>query len=290
MKNFVTHFNLSYLPQGIALYASLCEQVREFCLWIVCMDDRTYDLLFRAKLPNVRVLRIIDYESDEMIRVRKDRTVGEYCWTVTPFMSSIVFSEDPKCTEVTYLDSDLFFYNSKYQSIYHQYKASGKPILITPHGYAPEFDESEKSGFYCVQFLIYARNSSDEVVKNWQRQCIAWCFNRSEDGKFGDQKYLDSWPEEFPDKVHVLDNPGLIQGPWNAKRFPYSEGSIWHMHSLRVHIKDYDLKNWGFEFGRIDRLPEQTKRFIFPRYLAYLSAGFESVGEAFIREYVEILN
>jgi hypothetical protein len=128
------------------------------------------------------------------------------------------------------------------------------------------------------------------VVKKWQSQCIEWCFNRSEDGKFGDQKYLDSWPEDFPDEIHVLDNPGLIQGPWNARRFPYSEGSIWHMHSLRILVIDGDLKNWKYEFGRIDRLPEQTKRFIFPRYLSYLRDGFGSMDKHFIRRFREALS
>ena len=55
---------------------------------------------------------------------------------------------------------------------------------------------------------------------------MEWCFNRFEEGKFGDQKYLDKWPELFDDKVHILSNKELLLAPWNATRFPYTNSII----------------------------------------------------------------
>jgi hypothetical protein len=70
-------------------------------------------------------------------------------------------------------------------------------VLITDHGYAPEYDQSATSGQYCVQFMTFERDGGEPVRRWWEERCIEWCYARFEDGKFGDQKYLDDWPYRF---------------------------------------------------------------------------------------------
>ena len=53
----------------------------------------------------------------------------------------------------------------------------------------------------------------------WQERCLEWCFDRCEDGKFGDQKYLDDWPVRFVDEVHVIQQTEKTLAPWNAEYF-----------------------------------------------------------------------
>ena len=38
----------------------------------------------------------------------------------------------------------------------------------------------------------------------------------------------------FPQHVHILSNKEWALAPWNASRFPYSEGIFWHFHELRI--------------------------------------------------------
>jgi hypothetical protein len=58
-----------------------------------------------------------------------------------------------------------------------------------------------------------------EVLHYWQEQCLEWCYARVEPGRFGDQKYLDAWPEQFPAAVHILRQTDKTLAPWNASSF-----------------------------------------------------------------------
>jgi hypothetical protein len=131
------------------------------------------------------------------------------------------------------VDADLWFLRSA-EPIFREFETAEKHVLITDHAYAPEYDQSAISGKYCVQFLIFRRDGGEGVRKWWEERCIEWCFDRVENGKFGDQKYLDEWPVRFGDKVQVLQNQAWALAPWNASRFPYSGGIFYHFHGLRL--------------------------------------------------------
>ena len=45
-------------------------------------------------------------------------------------------------------------------------------------------------------------------VRWWKNKCIDWCSAEAEEGKFGDQKYLDYIPIYFP-KVKISNNLGI---------------------------------------------------------------------------------
>ena len=97
---------------------------------------------------------------------------------------------------------------------------SGKHVLITEHAYAPEYDRAHDSGRFCVQFLTFDRSdSAREVMRWWQDRCVEWCFARYENGKFGDQVYLDQWPTLFGDRVHIVRQVEKTLAPWNVLYF-----------------------------------------------------------------------
>lgn len=233
MEHFVTLFDSLFLPQGLALHLSMERHIKDYTLWIVCMDEDAHAALAKLDLPNVRLLELGKVETPELLRVKPKRTISEYCWTVTPFAPRIVFEADPDISRVTYVDADLWFRKHP-AAIFRELEASGKNVLITDHAFAPEYDHSTTLGQYCVQFITFTRGGGETVRKWWEERCIEWCYARAEDGKFGDQKYLDDWPERFPDAVHVLNDKELALGPWNATRFPYGRSIFYHFHGLRL--------------------------------------------------------
>src|SRR5689334_370143 len=111
-EHFVTLFDSHYLPLGLSLYQSLEEHARPFHLWIVAMDDACAQALAKLKLPAVTIIGLPDLENDALRAVKGQRSVAEYCWTLTPFLPSYVLQRRPDLERVTYVDADVFFFES----------------------------------------------------------------------------------------------------------------------------------------------------------------------------------
>ncbi len=271
MEHYVTLFDSLFLPQGLALHASMERHFGSYVLWVLCVDDAVHEVLTRMELANVKLLRLSQLETEELLQVKPGRTKGEYCWTLTPFALRFVFEADASVGRATYLDADLWFRKNPSQ-IFREFESSGKHVLITDHAYAPEYDLSATRGQYCVQFMTFTRRGGEVVRKWWEDRCLEWCFARFEKGKFGDQKYLDDWPERFLDQVHVLANKELGLAPWNATRFPYGNAVFWHFHALR--ILDRSRQSLIANFGPYP-LPRKTREHVYAPYLLDLRMALD---------------
>ena len=230
---FVTLFDRNYLPQGLTLYYSMISRGVKFTLFILCLDKETYKILKKQNNKNIKLLDLEDFENDELKNKKKSRKKSEYCWTLTSWAIQWCLEKNPQINRITYLDADLYFLKNP-RFIFDEFDKSKKSVLITKHSYSPEYDQSLTSGTYCVQFLIVSRGEGEIILHDWRDKCMNWCFDYFDNGKYGDQKYLDEWPVKYSDLVHVLANECAAQGPWNAKRFPYSDAIFFHFHGLKI--------------------------------------------------------
>lgn len=263
---FVTLFDRNYVHHGFALYRSLVRHFNgAFCLHVICMDDHAFQAIGQLGLENFIPIALADIETEELKTAKASRTRGEYCWTLTPFTFDFVFNRDTQIKQVTYLDSDLWLRDSCGE-IFTEFSDSTKQVLITKHAYHPDYDQTETSGKFCVQFLTFKRHGSIAVRRRWQQQCLDWCYSRTEEGKFGDQKYLDEWPRLFPELVHVLKAESLVMGPWNAKRFPYSDAAAWHFHGVRVRLDASGAPVAAM--SDFYEIPQPTKNYVYNPYVA----------------------
>ena len=270
MEHYVTLFDSLFLPQGLALHMSMERHAGEYTLWILCVDDDVHVALSQLNLPNVQLLLLSKLETPELLKIKSTRTKGEYCWTLTPFAPRFVFEENSKIPRVTYIDADVWFRKNP-KPIFEEFQSSGKQVLITDHAYAPEYDKSATSGQYCVQFMTFTRSGGEVVRKWWEERCIEWCFARFEDGKFGDQKYLDDWPVRFENLVHVLLRQEWTLAPWNAIRFPFGQGIFYHFHGLRI------TNGHGFDFGGSYFLPRALIVNIYEPYTIDIKHSIETL-------------
>lgn len=255
---YCTYFDKNYLHKGLALYRSMVHHFPEFTLWILCFDQETWEILARLTLPSVRLIRLDDFERDDeaLQEAKRGRTPTEYYWTCTPSLPLYIFGQEPSLGGAVYLDADLFFYHDP-APIFDELGTGS--ILIHPHRFAPQYaDRAKRSGIYNVGMVAFRRDESGlECLHWWRERCNEWCFFRDEDGKLGDQKYLDDWPVRFQGVV-VSQHPGVGLAPWNISNYGLTtrNGQVFvddaplvffHFHSFRLSeqglfwLADYSL-------------------------------------------------
>ena len=288
MHHFCTLFDSGYLTRGLSLYQSLADTNEDFTLYILAFDDDAYDILSNMKLAHVVLISLSEFEDERLLKIKASRTRQEYSWTCGCFSIKYVL-EHFKCPEVTYLDSDIYFF-AKPSLLLEEFYNSGKDVLITEHRYTPRYDQTATSGKYCVQFMTFKNNHNGLNVLNWWcDRCEEWCFARYENGKFGDQKYLDDWETRF-DCVHVLKHLGGGVAPWNIQQYKVTQGPcvddipvvFFHFHGLRwLRFHEFDLSTY--------QLSDEAINLLYFPYLSSLQEQHrkvkELVGNAFAERY-----
>jgi hypothetical protein len=218
-REFCTLFDSNYLTRAIAMHRSLLEHCPDFRLTAFCFDERAERLLAELALPNLETVSLAELEAHDpqLLSTKPDRTAVEYCWTATPALPRYMLDADPGIDEITYIDADLLFFADP-EPIFEE--MGDDSVLIVPHRYAPPYRHLEKlSGTYNVEWLTFKRDDRSLACLNWwHERCIEWCYFRYEDGKLGDQLYLNSFGGLF-DGVHSLRHPGGGLAPWNARAY-----------------------------------------------------------------------
>jgi hypothetical protein len=285
MYNFCTLFDTHYFTRGLALYYSLEKYCPDFHIYIFAFDQKANDLLREMKLNKVTIISLKEFEDDDLLKIKPSRSIAEYCWTCTS--STILYVlKKYEVESCTYLDADLFFYSSP-KPIFDE--MGNKSILITEHRYSPQYNKQLKSGKYCVQFITFRNNDQGLTALRWWRaRCIEWCYARYEDGKFGDQLYLEDWTERF-NGVRVLQHLGGGLAAWNIQQYVFEktndkvmgteistgkkfEAIFYHFHYLKFYTND------KIELGR-RTLTENVLNVFYKPYIKYLEDIKEKISE-----------
>jgi hypothetical protein len=223
--DFCTYFDSNYLDRGLALYLSLQAHAPGSRLYVLAMDEPCRDILRRLELPGLHAVSMADFEADDtaLLAAKKNRSRVEYYFTCTPSFILYLLRNRPDLDTLTYLDADLFFFSSP-EPVYQE--IGSRPLAIIPHRFSPWLKKFEMYGLYNVGFLYFKRcPTALSCLERWRGQCIQWCFDRAEKGRFADQKYLDEWPERYGSDLAVIRHPGANLAPWNLGRYRLSVGS-----------------------------------------------------------------
>ena len=280
-RSFCTLFDRNYVFKALALHASLLRHCPSFQLTAFCFDDEARRMIEALELPHVSTVSLTELEAfdPELRGVKEDRSTVEYMWTATPSLPLYELAARPELDEVTYLDADLMFFSDP-EPIFEE--LGDDSVLITPHRFSPELAHHEINGIYNVQFLTFRRDERGLGALNWWHdRCIEWCYYHFEDGKLGDQKYLDDWPERFAG-VHVSRHKGCGLAPWNITQFDVRETPqgiyvdedpliFFHYHRVRVLEDGYLWRPPGYYVS------QEQRRLVYDPYLAELARAVTTV-------------
>lgn len=219
-------------------------------LYLCCMEsDMIMDSKLLPYLKDVKLITMAEIENKylELFEIKKQRTAVEYYWTLTPFVIDYVYQKTN--VKVTYLDSDLKFYSDP--SSYIENVQAG--VLLHRHRFDPHLLYLDKlSGTYNVGLIVFNRTESGKNILNWwKNRCFEWCFWKIEDGKMGDQMYLNDFYKHG--EVYIEESKGFGLAPWNTSQYQIKQLTdhidvsgdhliFYHFHAFDVTIEHSRLK------------------------------------------------
>lgn len=251
---FCTFFDNRYLIRGLALHESLSQKLTDdFELWILCMDAETYGFLHHANLGKVNLIKLEELEQacPDLTRVRGERGLVEYYFTCKPALIEFLLDANPRVDRLTYLDADLYFFAD--HSLLND-EISASSIALVEHRFAPNLQHLAKTGRYNAGWVSIKRDPTGlACVQWWRKRCIEWCYDSPENGRYGDQGYLDEFRRLFGSVVSV-SHKGANLAPWNIGNFNIGlvDGRVvvdgeplvfFHFHGLK------QVKRWLFDSG-----------------------------------------
>ena len=263
------------------MYESLKTQTADFHLYIFAFDNIAYNILKALNLEKATIISLKEFESLELLKVKDSRTKAEYCWTSTP--STVLYVlEKFSVPECTYIDADLMFFSDP-AILIDEMNQNCKTVLITEHRYSklPKLFSKKRNGRFCVQFITFKNETGSlKVLDRWREQCIDWCFSKYEDGKFGDQKYLDEWPEMYQN-IHILNNPGGGIAPWNICQYIFRKNENSLTAIIRRNKDKFDVVFYHYQYvkllenGNVDIgwyfIPSKIRKLFYLPYLEQIS-------------------
>lgn len=272
MHRYCTITDIRYVAKAITMIRSLLENSPQAHITVFCFDTESINLMEKCFTDRVQIIPWKIVETDLYRKLKTQRSVSEYFWTCTP-KSLLYCLENLNYSEITYLDADLLFFGDP-STILDWGAYQNANAIITPHRFHPRYEQWDK-GIYCVQFVHLRGAEGLKIARWWTKACEEWCFNRVEPGRFGDQKYLDSWPTMFT-KVISCDHPGVGLAPWNALKHTIRIDSdnfievgandqwdplvFYHFHGLKFFTSNKFDRYAGYEVG------QTTEQIIYSRY------------------------
>jgi len=214
IRHFCTYLDHRYLAKGLALYRSLEEHAGEFRLFVLCLSQDAEAAIRELALERLEPIALAELEAadPELLATKSTRETVEYYFTSTPVLMRHLFDRNAGIELLTYLDADTVFFSGP-EPLFDE--IGDASVAIVPHRFPEKLRHLERYGKYNVAWVTFRRDENGlACLADWRQRCLDWCYDREEDGKFADQKYLDDWPERFA-SVRVLRHPGADLAPWN---------------------------------------------------------------------------
>ena len=216
--NLCTLFDSNYLDKGIVLYHSLEHVSKDFCLYVLAMNDKCFDVLTDLNYPYLKPIRLEDFENEDLKAAKGNRSRGEYCWTCSSSLIKYLLTTY-YLDYCTYIDADMYFYQDP-QILIDEMIYTGASAQVVEHRFAKDDNRAWRVGNYCVEFNTFKNDKIGlQILDEWVENCLDCCSQIPDGIHWGDQKYLDPLVEKYREHINVLRNLGGGVAPWNVSQY-----------------------------------------------------------------------
>ena len=243
--NFCTHFDSNYLSHSLSLAKSLNKYLKDFSLFMMCMDDESFSYLSLNPIKNSIPIHYTQMEIffPELLIAKQNRNRIEYFFTCSPAVCKYVIKKNSKIKSITYLDADLCFFSSP-EIIFDEIK--NKSISIIEHRFNWITKRQIKYGKFNVGWITFNNDLQGlNCINDWMKDCLNWCYQKVEEDRFGDQKYLNKWPKKY-DNLHVILAKGANVAIWNIGNYRFSK--------IKNQVMVDDEKLIFYHFANLDQI------------------------------------
>jgi hypothetical protein len=207
------------------------------------------------------------------------KSESEAIFTIGPTFLMHTMSLIPENDWLVYADADLDFHAPLSECLGNL--APSTSVLIAPHRhYLWNRKRLAKFGEFNVGLVAFRNDAQGRLVlKKWAEACLEWCRDYPEDGKYADQKYLESF-SSWSNAVAVDTRLGADLAPWNAsfKKIRKAEGvvTVNGEKLLYFHMQGLKRRSSSWHLGHLQYLSLAGRNLVNQVYLPYL-AKLESV-------------
>ena len=239
---YCTYFDHSYLPRGLLMLRSLRAVDPETPIFVLALSPLCATVLRQLAVPGVTIVALAELEAafPELPALKSARVGIDYIFTLTPFLPLHLFATTV-AQSLTYIDADLYFYADPRPL---QQAVGAASIAITPHRFSPDRLADACYGRFNVGWVSIRRDAEGlACLEHYRRDCLAWCHDRVEPGRYADQGYLDRWPERYR-SLAIVEDKGVNLALWNVDNYRIDEQDgrftvddetliFYHFHGIR---------------------------------------------------------
>jgi hypothetical protein len=249
---------------------SLKDYIEKPTVFVLALDEFTQNTLDNLNIEELRVFNLtqLDFDINGKVSIlRGNRCRKEFIFSLTPYLIQYL-RKYSNSDYLVYVDADIYFKGSPL----HIINTNGTTVGIFGHCFGEKSKHLEIYGKYNVGVIYFRSDDKGLRILNWWAKK---CFEstsldlRLNPKVFGDQKYLDVFPEKFQGVCTHYDYC-YGKGPWNA-------------HDLKSDLESN--ASFFFHFSGL----EIGTRFAVLGYRAYASKPTRSTRN-FYRKYLQKLS
>jgi hypothetical protein len=227
------------------------------------------DTLKSKNIETKFVNEVVDTKNLDFLK--ESRSYIEYLYSLPSVIISAFMEKLKNFDYIVYLDADLYFYSDPMAFIKDIPKNS---ISIIEHRFSTRLAAIfSSSGRYNVSWVGMPINDLGKICSaDWSHKCIE---STSADARwttkglvYGDQGYLDLWPEHYGDNIHVIENVGAGVAPWNFEKYVISKNPPIMINGFPLIFYHFSSHQFGFllarkmgvEYSRIKKYPKGIYR------------------------------